>query len=205
MVDTNDQAHWDRAWDHRDPGGTSWYQLVPTMSLALIDIVAPGPDAGVVDVGGGASYLVDHLIARGHRDVTVVDIAAEALAHAQSRLADRPEVHWIVADATTWRPGRMFELWHDRAVFHFLTDRTQRASYVRTALQSIVSGGHLIIGTFALDGPTMCSGLPVQQYDVASLVAQFETGFTLVHAAIDDHVTPSGATQRFTFVVLQRR
>lgn len=99
----------------------------------------------------------------------------------------------------------MFELWHDRAVFHFLTDRTQRASYVRTALQSIVSGGHLIIGTFALDGPTMCSGLPVQQYDVASLVAQFETGFTLVHAAIDDHVTPSGATQRFTFVVLQRR
>ena len=175
------------------------------MSLELVDIAAPGLDAGIVDVGGGASYLVDHLIARGHRDVTVVDIAAEAPAHAQSRLGDRPEVHWVVADATTWRPGRTFDLWHDRAAFHFLTDEAHRARYTHTATQSIVSGGHLIIGTFALDGPTMCSGLPVQQYDVASLVAQFETGFALVHAATDDHVTPNGATQRFTFVVLQRR
>jgi SAM-dependent methyltransferase len=205
VVDTNDQAHWDKAWDHRDPSGTSWYQPVPTMSLALIDIAAPDPDAGIVDLGGGASYLVDHLIARGERDVTVVDIAAEALAHAQSRLPDRPEVHWIVADATTWRPGRMFELWHDRAVFHFLTDQAQRASYVRTATQSIVSGGHLIIGTFALDGPTMCSGLLVQQYDAASLAEEFYAGFRLIHSAVDDHVTPSGGHQRFTFVVLQRR
>ena len=205
MVESNDQAHWDRAWDHRDPGDTSWYQLVPTMSLALIDIAAPGPDAGIVDVGGGASYLVDHLIARGHKDVTVVDIAAAALGHAQSRLADRSEFHWIVADATTWRPGRMFELWHDRAVFHFLTDQAQRASYVRTATQSIVRGGHLIIGTFALDGPAMCSGLPVQQYDAASLAEEFDAGFRLIQSAVDDHVTPSGGQQRFTFVVLQRR
>lgn len=205
MVDTNDQGHWDRAWDHRDPGGTSWYQLVPTISLALIDIAAPGPDAGIVDVGGGASYLVDHLLARGHTDVTVVDIAAAALAYAQSRLTDRPEVHWFVADATTWQPGRTFDLWHDRAVFHFLTDQAQRASYVRTATQSIVAGGHLIIGTFALDGPTMCSGLPVQQYDAVSLAEEFDVGFRLIHSAIDVHVTPSGATQRFTFVVLQHR
>jgi SAM-dependent methyltransferase len=205
VVETNDQAHWDRAWDQRDPGGTSWYQLVPTMSLALIESVAPGPDAGIVDVGGGASYLVDHLIAGGQRDVTVVDIAAEAVAHAQSRLANRPEVHWVVADATIWKPGRTFDLWHDRAVFHFLTDQAQRASYLRAATQSIVSGGHLIIGTFALDGPTMCSGLPVRRYNAVSLVAQFETAFTPVHTAIDDHVTPSGGQQRFTFVVLRRR
>jgi SAM-dependent methyltransferase len=205
VVDTNDQAHWDKAWDHRDPGGTSWYQLVPTMSLALIDSVSPGTDDGIVDVGGGASYLVDHLIARGHRDVTVVDIAAEALAHAQSRLADRPDVHWVVADATTWHPGRTFDLWHDRAVFHFLTDQGQRASYVRTATESIVAGGHLIIGTFALDGPTMCSGLPIQQYDAASLAEEFHADFRLIHDTVDDHVTPSGAIQRFTFVVLQRR
>jgi SAM-dependent methyltransferase len=205
VVDTNDQAHWDKAWDDRDPGGTSWYQLVPTMSLALIDIVAPGPDAGIVDVGGGASYLVDHLIARGHRDVTVVDFAVGALAHAQSRMADRPDVHWVVADATTWRPDRTFDLWHDRAVFHFLTDQEQRASYIRTATQSIVSGGHLIIGTFALDGPTMCSGLPVQQYDGASLAEEFDAGFRLIHSAVDGHVTPGGATQQFTFVVLRRR
>jgi SAM-dependent methyltransferase len=199
-----DQAHWDKAWDHRDPTGTSWYQPVPTMSLALIDAVAPDLHAGIVDVGGGASFLVDHLIARGYHDVTVVDIAAEALAHAQTRLAGRPEVRWVVADATTWQPDRVFDLWHDRAVFHFLTDEAHRASYIRTATRSIVAGGHLIIGTFALDGPAMCSGLPVQQYDKASLAAQFDTGFTLVYAATDDHVTPSGATQRFTFVVLQR-
>jgi SAM-dependent methyltransferase len=205
MVDSNDQAHWDKAWDQRDPDGTSWFQPVPTMSLALIDRAAPSPDAGIVDVGGGASHLVDHLIAIGHRDVTVVDIAAEALAHAQSRRADRPEVHWVVADAMTWRPGRTFDLWHDRAVFHFLTDQAQRASYIRTATQSIVAGGHLIIGTFALDGPTMCSGLPVRQYDAASLAAEFDAGFRLIHSAVDDHVTPSGGQQRFTFVVLQRR
>ncbi len=205
MVESNDQTHWDKAWDHRDPDGTSWYQPEPTMSLALIDMVAPGPDAGIVDVGGGASYLVDHLINRGHRDVTVVDIAAEALTHAQSRLADRPGVHWIVADATTWRPGRTFDLWHDRAVFHFLTDQAQRASYIRTATESIVSGGHLIIGTFAFDGPTMCSGLPVRQYDAASLAEEFDAGFRLIHSTVDDHVTPSAGKQRFTFVVLQRR
>jgi SAM-dependent methyltransferase len=198
-------VHWEKAWDQRDPGDTSWYQPVPTMSLALIDSAAPGPDAGIVDVGGGASHLVDHLIAIGHRDVTVVDIAAEALAHAQSRRADRPEVHWVVADAMTWRPGRTFDLWHDRAVFHFLTDQAQRASYIRTATQSIVAGGHLIIGTFALDGPTMCSGLPVRQYDAASLAAEFDAGFRLIQSAVDDHVTPSGGQQRFTFVVLQRR
>jgi SAM-dependent methyltransferase len=198
-------VHWEKAWDQRDPGDTSWYQPVPTMSLALIGSAAPGPDAGIVDVGGGASHLVDHLIAIGHRDVTVVDIAAEALAHAQSRRADRPEVHWVVADAMTWRPGRTFDLWHDRAVFHFLTDQAQRASYIRTATQSIVAGGHLIIGTFALDGPTMCSGLPVRQYDAASLAAEFDAGFRLIQSAVDDHVTPSGGQQRFTFVVLQRR
>jgi SAM-dependent methyltransferase len=205
VVDSNDQAHWDKAWNQRDPGDTSWYQPVPTMSLALIDSAAPGPEAGIVDVGGGASYLVDHLITRGYRDVTVVDIAAEALAHAQSRLADGPEVHWIVADATTWKPGRTFDLWHDRAVFHFLTDQAQRASYIRTATQSIVSGGHLIIGTFALDGPTICSGLPVRQYDAASLADEFDAGFRLTRSAVDDHVTPSGGQQQFTFVVLQRR
>jgi SAM-dependent methyltransferase len=205
VVDSNVRAHWERVWDHRDPDGTSWYQPVPTMSLALIDGAAPSPDAGIVDVGGGASYLVDHLIARGQRDVTVVDIAAEALAHAQSRLADRPGVHWVVADATIWKPGRTFDLWHDRAVFHFLTDQAQRASYIRTAAQSIVSGGHVIIGTFALDGPTMCSGLPVQQYDATSLADEFDTGFRLLRSAVDDHVTPSGGQQRFTFVVLQRQ
>jgi SAM-dependent methyltransferase len=205
VVDGDVQAHWDNAWDHRDPVGTSWYQPVPTVSLALIDIAAPRRDGAIVDVGGGASYLVDHLIARSHRHVTIVDIAAEALTHTQSRLGDRPEFRCVVADATTWQPGCTFDLWHDRAVFHFLTDETHRASYADIATRSIVPGGHLIVGTFALDGPTMCSGLPVQRYDVASLAAQFETGFDLTHSAVDDHVTPTGATQRFTFVVLRRR
>jgi SAM-dependent methyltransferase len=204
VVDAN-EAHWNKAWHRRDPGGTSWYQPVPTLSLTLIDTVAPAWEAGIVDVGGGASFLVDHLIARGHHDITVVDIAAQALAHAQARLTECTQARWIVADATKWQPGRTFDLWHDRAVFHFLTNDVQRARYVRTATRSIVAGGHLIVGTFALDGPTMCSGLSVQQYDAASLAAQFDDGFALVRAAAEDHVTPSGATQRFTFVVLQRR
>jgi SAM-dependent methyltransferase len=204
MVDGSTR-HWDRAWDQRDPTATSWYQPLPTMSLTLIDVAAPGLDAGIVDVGGGASHLVDVLCGRGHSDLTVVDIASEALAHSQARLGASPEIAWVIADATTWQPARTFDLWHDRAVFHFLTDHTQRSSYVRAATQSIVPGGHLIIGTFALDGPSMCSGLPVQQYDAVSLAAQFEDGFDLVQSALDDHVTPTGGHQRFTFVVLRRR
>jgi hypothetical protein len=175
------------------------------MSLAMIDIAAPSPHAGIVDVGGGASHLVDALLARGHSDLTVVDIATEALTHAHARLGATPEISWVVADATTWEPARTFNLWHDRAVFHFLTNQAQRSGYIRTATQSIVAGGHLIIGTFALDGPTMCSGLPVQQYNASSLAAQFEDGFDLMHSAVDDHVTPNGGQQRFTFVVLRRR
>jgi SAM-dependent methyltransferase len=199
------REHWDKAWDQRDPTGTSWYQPLPAVSLSMVDVAAPSLEAGIVDVGGGASLLVDALFARGHRDLTVVDIASEALAHSRARLGLRPEVAWIVADATTWQPARTFDLWHDRAVFHFLTNDAQQSTYIRTATQSVVTGGHLIIGTFALDGPTMCSGLPVQQYDALSLAAQFEEGFSLVHWALDDHVTPAGGQQRFTFVVLQRR
>jgi SAM-dependent methyltransferase len=205
MVGTTGKAHWDSAWDHRDPSGTSWYQPVPTMSLSLLDVAAPSLDAGIVDVGGGASHLVDALFARGHRDLTVVDIASEALAHSRRRLGASAEIAWVVADATTWLPARTFDLWHDRAVFHFLTDDAQRSSYINTATQSILPGGHLIIGTFAMDGPTMCSGLPVQQYDASSLAALFEDGFQHIHSALDDHVTPTGGHQRFTFVVLQRR
>ena len=171
------------------------------MSLRLIQQVET-ERRSIVDIGGGASFLVDRLIEDGYHDVTVVDIAAAALAHGMARLDQ--QATWIVADATTWKPGRTFALWHDRAVFHFLTSSKDRAAYVATASRSVEAGGHIVLGTFALDGPTMCSGLTVHQYDAGGLTAEFAPGFRLVTQTTDEHLTPSGGIQRFTFVVLQR-
>ena len=156
--------HWDRVWSDRDPDDVTWYQAEPNVSLRLIQS-AMTPDGGIIDIGGGASRLVDHLLDHGYEDITVLDIAPAALQAARARLGLRSErVNWIAADATRAEFGRTFDLWHDRAVFHFLTGADDRRRYLATLDAAIPVGGHVVLATFGPDGPECCSGLPVRRY-----------------------------------------
>jgi SAM-dependent methyltransferase len=196
--------HWDRIWSDRDPDGVTWFQETPRRSLDLITSVSTGDDP-VVDVGGGASRLVDHLLDRGYRDVTVVDLASDALAASRARLGERAgHVTWIVGDARTIALERPVAVWHDRAVFHFLVDDDDRRAYLDRVREHLRPGGHVVIATFAPDGPDRCSGLPVQRYDADGLAAVFGPGFELIRAEREVHVAPTGITQAFQSAVLRR-
>jgi len=200
------QAHWQRVYEEKPDDQVSWFQAHPTVSLALIGETGLGPDARILDVGGGASRLVDHLIAQGFRAITILDIAQAALERVRRRLGQRAEgVAWVVADITGWAPPASFDLWHDRAVFHFLTDPADRAAYAAVMAATVPGGGQAIIATFAPDGPERCSGLPVCRYDAQGLAAQFALPFELVNERTEDHRTPAGKIQHFQFVRLRRR
>jgi SAM-dependent methyltransferase len=201
------EPHWSSVWTSREEEDVSWHQPVPQRSLDLISDAAPDPAAHIVDVGGGASSLVDRLLDAGYRHVTVVDIARAALDRAQARLGDRADlVTWIRADATRLELDHPADLWHDRALFHFLTDETDRDRYVRTAATQLADRGHAIIATFGPNGPTHCSGLTVHRYDAHELAETFApAGFTLAGHHDEIHRTPGGVTQEFVYAVLQRR
>lgn len=195
--------HWDAVWKDRDPDLVTWFQDVPTRSLRLITGVTTSDDP-VVDVGGGASRLVDHLLDLGYTDVTVVDLAPAALAASRARLGDRASsVTWLAADARYVRLARPVAVWHDRAVFHFLVDREDRASYVDAVRAGLRPGGHVVIATFGPEGPETCSGLPTCRYDAAGLAAEFGDGFTLVEGEDETHVSPTGVEQQFTYALLR--
>ena len=199
--------HWEEVYAAKGASEVSWFQPIPATSLAMIRASGIALDASVVDVGGGASTLVDHLLAADYRSITVLDLAANALDVARRRLgqaADRIEIDWITTDILSWRPTTRFDLWHDRAVFHFLTDPPQRKAYLDTLRLALKSGGTAILATFALDGPERCSGLPVQRYSPASLAAELGSEFTLVDSVSEDHRTPSGAVQRFVYCRFNR-
>lgn len=205
MSSAERQAHWQAIYSRKGEADVSWFEAAPAVSLELIESLGVPPDAAVIDIGGGASRLVDHLLARGFADVTVLDLSAAALAAARARLGGAAaQVTWLAADATTWEPARHYDLWHDRAAFHFLTDADDRAAYVARLSRATVPGGHVIIGTFAPDGPERCSGLPVMRYDADSLAATLGPGFTLLHSRRHDHVTPAGVIQRFRFSAFRR-
>ena len=193
-------------WDHRytSIGDTevSWFQAVPATSLELIATVSE-PSASIVDVGGGASRLVDHLLERGYRDVTVVDISAQALATGLERVGDSP-VTWIAADVRDWQPARTFDVWHDRAAYHFLVDPDDQRRYWQLVHDTVPAGGHVVIAAFADDGPQTCSGLPVHRYDAAALAEAMGERFTVVESRRDEHVTPTGSTQSFQWVLARR-
>ena len=162
--------------------------------------------AAIIDVGGGASRLVDALLQDGYRDVAVLDLSANALDAARKRIGPAAsKVDWIVADATTWRPAKTYDVWHDRAAFHFLTDPQDRAAYVERLQSAVAPGGQVIIATFALDGPEKCSGLPVQRHDSASLAAELGPDFELVETRSEIHRTPWDSTQAFQFSRFRRR
>ena len=194
------QSHWQQVYATKATDAVSWYRPHLDRSLAFIDALGLDRDAPILDVGAGASTLVDDLLARGFRELTLNDLADTALALARQRLASSPlalNVRYRVGDITTLDlPDAHFALWHDRAVFHFLTEPAQRAAYVTQAARTLRPGGHLLIATFAADGPERCSGLPVQRYDADTLAAEFAPHFTRIGDAREQHPTPFGTTLR---------
>jgi len=200
------RAHWDRVFEERGPTGVSWYEQSPRMSLKMIDLAGVGRHEAVLDVGGGASPLAGALLARGFDDLTVLDLSEVALLAARAGLGPAgAHVRWLRTDVLDWIPSRTYGLWHDRAVFHFLVDVQSRERYLATARSALHPGGHAVIGTFAEDGPTTCSGLPVARYDAQALADSLGPEFTIVGSCRDEHRTPSGTIQAFTWVALQRR
>jgi SAM-dependent methyltransferase len=204
-IGSSRQDHWQNVYTTKGEQEVSWFQETPSASLDLIANLPLVPDSSIIDVGGGASRLVDHLLDRGHCDLTVLDLSEAALSAARGRLGARAErVAWIAADVTRWQPARRYALWHDRAAFHFLTEHDQRIAY-RDVLTSVLEpGGYAIIGTFALDGPERCSGLPVARYDADGLQRALGSAFELVHSRRHSHATPGGSEQRFQFAVFRR-
>lgn len=198
-------SFWNDVYGRKTAEEVSWFEEAPRVSLDVLDRTGLGPDTAIVDVGGGASRLVDALLARGLRDVTVLDVSEVALERARLRLGETADrVAWIVADVTRWAPSRAFDVWHDRAAFHFLTDEKDRMAYRETLCAALRPGGHAIIATFAPDGPETCSGLPVLRQDGAALAAFLGPDFALDDEVRHDHVTPAGAVQRFSFARLRR-
>ena len=205
MENVGRQAHWENVYTTKAEGEVSWYQQSPAPSLELIVQTGPVSKSAIIDIGGGASRLVDHLVEQGFEDVTVLDLSGAALEAARARLGARADrVHWLVADATTWEPAKPYDIWHDRAAFHFLTDEKDRAAYIERLRRGLKIGGHAIMATFALDGPEKCSGLPVARYDGASLGKTLGAGFKLLHTRRHEHATPWDARQIFQFSVFAR-
>jgi 2-polyprenyl-3-methyl-5-hydroxy-6-metoxy-1,4-benzoquinol methylase len=204
MNDASRKAHWENVYSTKGENEVSWLQESPAPSLELIELAKPASDAAIVDIGGGASRLVDQLVARGFENVTVLDLSDAALAAAKVRLGDKAaQVQWVAADVTTWVSTRLFDIWHDRGAFHFLTDPADRAAYVACLDKAIKPGGSVIFGTFAPDGPEKCSGLPINRYDAASLGEVLGRRFELVHTRRHEHATPWAAIQRFQFSVFR--
>jgi 2-polyprenyl-3-methyl-5-hydroxy-6-metoxy-1,4-benzoquinol methylase len=205
MSEFDRQAHWQQVYKEKGEHQVSWFQERPNISLELIKAVHADPSSAIIDIGGGASRLVDALVEKGYRDVTVLDLSERAVSIAKMRLGERAAmVKWIVADVTQWEPQRSYDLWHDRAAFHFLTEVSDRAAYIDRLRKAVRRGGHAIVGTFALGGPERCSGLPVVRYDAAQLSAALTPSFALVDMRRDDHKTPWGAIQHFQFSVFRR-
>jgi 2-polyprenyl-3-methyl-5-hydroxy-6-metoxy-1,4-benzoquinol methylase len=195
------RTHWEKIYTTKAPDQVSWYRPHLETSLALIQRTAVGPLASIVDVGGGESTLVDDLLTAGFRDITILDVSQAAIEATKKRLGQRAEpVHWLVADVTEVQLGpRVYDIWHDRAVFHFLTASEQRAAYVRQVACSVKLGGHVIVSTFGPEGPTKCSGLDVVRYDADSLHNEFGAQFRLVDSIKEVHQTPFGTTQQFLY------
>ena len=196
---------WEGVHHSKDVDGVSWWQSVPGLSLGLVDKAGLGLDEPIIDVGAGWSTLVDHLLEHGYRDLTAVDLSTTALQMVRDRLGPAgSDVTLTVADVLDLRMGREYALWHDRAVYHFLTEPDERADYLTSLNRSVGPGGWLVVATFGPDGPTTCSGLPIVRYTHTELAAEFP-GYELVDTAGEEHVTPWGTSQQFTAILMRRR
>lgn len=200
------QQHWHYVYEERGPNQVSWHQDSPESSLTLLEHAALSPFDAIIDVGGGASRFVDRLLEAGYANVTVVDLAETALDFARARLGERADdVRWVVGDVLSAELGGPFDLWHDRAVFHFLTEQSQRRRYFERLRAELRATGQVILATFALDGPKRCSGLPVVRYSAQTLSEEVGYEFSLVETWEEDHLTPAGHPQRFVFCRFRRR
>lgn len=200
---SGDAGHWDAAYESGDES-VSWRQKETPHSLGLIRSVSE-PENSVVDIGGGSSLLAGELLADGYSDVTVIDISDTGMAIARERLGgDAGKIEWVVADLLDWRPGRSFDVWHDRAVLHFLTDPGDRRRYAELLREAVAPGGHAVIGAFAEDGPEQCSGLPVRRHTHEDIGELLGDGFKSISATRQVHVTPGGGEQPFNWVIARR-
>jgi len=198
--------HWEKVYTTKPIDAVSWFQPHAGLSLDIIRSTGLGRDAAIIDVGGGASTLVDDLVANAYTDLTVLDLSGAALNAARKRLGvQESKVRWIEADITKADlPANRYDIWHDRAVFHFLTDPADRVAYVQTVLRSVKPGGHVIVATFGADGPLQCSGLPVMRYSANELHDQFGAAFQLLDHREEKHRTPSGTEQQFVYCYCRR-
>lgn len=194
------KTHWDNVYQDKSSLDVSWYQKEPLLSLALIRSTQLAKDEPIIDVGGGASVLVDYLCREGFTNLAVLDISAKALSCAKERLGDLAQnIEWYESDITQFEAPHPFSLWHDRAVFHFLTDEADRKAYIKTLKQALRPGGSLIIAAFAIGGPQQCSGLNIVQYDSDKLKAELGEEFTLIETQNEVHMTPANAEQKFIY------
>ena len=199
------QDYWDNVYQTKASDSVSWFQRTPDTSLQIINRFQFPETTSLIDVGGGASTLVDSLTERRWSDLTVLDVAASALDVAKARVGPlAAQIRWEVADITQWSPNRTYQVWHDRAVFHFLTTVEQRSAYRRALEAGVALGGTVIIATFAIDGPERCSGLPVQRYDPAALAKELGHEFKLLEHWQEKHITPPGGVQAFNWCVFRR-
>ncbi len=203
---TGRKEHWEQIYSEKSALEVSWYQREPAISLRLIDHCKLARDVPIIDIGGGASVLVDRLLDAGYSRLTVLDIAAQSLAAARARLGPRERrVEWIEADITEFIPPHPFGLWHDRAVFHFLVEPDDRTRYVETLKQALAPGGYVVLAAFAIGGPTQCSGLDIVQYDAAGLVTELGAEFELLEQTSETHLTPANKAQLFRYYRLLRK
>ncbi|GAB5604797.1 class I SAM-dependent methyltransferase [Sideroxyarcus sp. TK5] len=195
------KQYWEGVYSTKSPQEVSWFQKHADISLKLIHDAGLGKDAAIIDVGGGASTLVDDLVNEGYTDITILDLSSAALDVAKRRLGKSADtVHWMCGDITRANfPTHCLDVWHDRAVFHFLTDPADRQAYIDLVMRAIRPGGHVIVATFGENGPTQCSGLPVMRYNPESLHNEFGGGFVLVEHQEEVHHTPAGKTQQFIY------
>jgi 2-polyprenyl-3-methyl-5-hydroxy-6-metoxy-1,4-benzoquinol methylase len=197
-MDTERKKHWETVYETKSPNEVSWTQEIPKTSLDFIKSLGLSKTAKIIDIGGGDSKLVDFLIEEDFENVSVLDISKKALDKAKLRLGEKAQkVNWIVSDITHFEPNTTYDVWHDRATFHFLTTPEQISKYIETAQKSIT--GYLIIGTFSENGPKKCSGLDIKQYNETTLTNELKTGFEKISCVTEDHKTPFGTSQNFLF------
>ena len=201
----NKKQHWEKVFAGKQVNEVSWHQQTPRQSLDFIKQLAVPKTAAIIDIGGGDSFLVDHLLQMGYSDITVLDISATAIHKAQMRLGEKAnQVNWVVSDILDFKTDKQFDCWHDRAAFHFLTAPDEIENYLAIAQQHIRPLGKLIIGTFSTEGPDKCSGLPIKQYNENMLGATLKKWFTKIRCITTDHVTPFKTIQNFLFCSFQK-
>ena len=201
----NRKEHWESVYKDKSPFEVSWYQKEPVVSLGLIKKLSSRNTDYIIDIGGGASTLSDYLLDDGFKNITVLDLSSNALAYVQKRLGDKSGlVEWKVDDVTNFTPSHKYDLWHDRAVFHFLTDSKDREKYRQVLEASVRCGGHIIIAAFSIGGPIKCSGLEIKQYDTETIREELGKNFTLIDNQFEKHITPAGKEQLFGYYVFTK-